>query len=116
MTNDKNRWLFASIFLTKALLTIIFTSDMIVKISFTPVNSAMNNQTYHERGALAAISDARPKLKGSAQKAAQYILNSPRETINLTITELAVRAGVSQRAAATQDCAADGRDVLCMRR
>ncbi len=56
----------------------------------------MNNQTYHERGALAAISDARPKLKGSAQKAAQYILNSPRETINLTITELAVRAGVSE--------------------
>jgi RpiR family carbohydrate utilization transcriptional regulator len=56
----------------------------------------MNNQTYHERGALATISDARPKLKGSAQKAAQYILNSPRETINLTITELAVRAGVSE--------------------
>jgi RpiR family transcriptional regulator, carbohydrate utilization regulator len=56
----------------------------------------MNNQTYHERGTLAAISDALPKLKGSAQKAAQYILNSPRETINLTITELAVRAGVSE--------------------
>ena len=56
----------------------------------------MNNQTNHERGTLAAISDALPKLKGSAQKAAQYILNSPRETINLTITELGVRAGVSE--------------------
>lgn len=50
----------------------------------------------HERGTLAAISDALPKLKGSAQKAAQYIVNSPRETINLTITELGARAGVSE--------------------
>lgn len=56
----------------------------------------MENQTNHERGTLAAISDALPKLKGSAQKAAQFILNSPRESINLTITELAVRAGVSE--------------------
>ncbi|HQY94458.1 MurR/RpiR family transcriptional regulator [Caldilinea sp.] len=56
----------------------------------------MDNQTNHERGTLAAISDALPKLKGSAQKAAQYIVNSPRETINLTITELGVRAGVSE--------------------
>lgn len=56
----------------------------------------MDNYTNHERGTLAAISDAMPKLKGSAQKAAQYILNSPRETINLTITELGVRAGVSE--------------------
>lgn len=56
----------------------------------------MDNQSNHERGTLAAISDALPKLKGSAQKAAQYILNSPRETINLTITELGVRAGVSE--------------------
>jgi DNA-binding MurR/RpiR family transcriptional regulator len=56
----------------------------------------MEPQTNHERGTLAAISDALPKLKGSAQKAAQYILNSPRETINLTITELGGRAGVSE--------------------
>lgn len=56
----------------------------------------MDNQTNHERGTLATISDALPKLKGSAQKAAQYILNAPRETINLTITELGVRVGVSE--------------------
>lgn len=56
----------------------------------------MDNLTNNERGTLAAISDALPKLKGSAQKVAQYILNSPRETINLTITELGVRAGVSE--------------------
>jgi len=55
----------------------------------------MDNPTNYERGALAAISDALPKLKGSAQKVAQYILNTPRETINLTITELGVRVGVS---------------------
>ena len=56
----------------------------------------MRNQTNHERGTLAVISDALPKLKGSAQKAAQFILNSPRESINLTITELGLRAGVSE--------------------
>jgi len=56
----------------------------------------MDNQTNHERGTLAAVSDALPKLKGSAQKAAQFILNSPRESINLTITELGRRAGVSE--------------------
>jgi RpiR family transcriptional regulator, carbohydrate utilization regulator len=56
----------------------------------------MDNHTNHERGTLAAISDALPKLKGSAQKAAQYIVNAPRETINLTITELGGRAGVSE--------------------
>lgn len=56
----------------------------------------MDNQTNHGRGALAAISDALPKLKGSAQKVAQFIINSPRETINLTITELGMRAGVSE--------------------
>jgi DNA-binding MurR/RpiR family transcriptional regulator len=55
----------------------------------------MDTQTNYERGTLAAISDALPKLKGSAQKVAQYILNAPRETINLTITELGNRAGVS---------------------
>ncbi len=56
----------------------------------------MDNQINHERGTLASISDALPKLKGSAQKAARFILNSPRETINLTITELGKRAGVSE--------------------
>ncbi|MFN8488518.1 MAG: MurR/RpiR family transcriptional regulator [Caldilineaceae bacterium] len=56
----------------------------------------MDKQNNHERGTLAAISDALPKLKGSAQKAAQFIINSPRETINLTITELGRRAGVSE--------------------
>jgi RpiR family carbohydrate utilization transcriptional regulator len=56
----------------------------------------MDNQTNHERGSLAAISNALPKLKGSAQKVAQFIINSPRETINLTITELGMRVGVSE--------------------
>ncbi len=56
----------------------------------------MDNKSTNERGTLAAISDALPKLKGSAQKAAQFIVNSPRETINLTITELGGRAGVSE--------------------
>ena len=56
----------------------------------------MDNQNNHERGALAIISDALPKLSGSAQKVAQYILNAPRESINLTITELAVKANVSE--------------------
>lgn len=70
---------------------------MIMKIIFiTQHFSLMDNQTNYERGTLAAISDALPKLKGSAQKAAQFILNAPRETINLTITELAGRAGVSE--------------------
>lgn len=70
---------------------------MIVKLSFTiQCLSPMDNQINYERGTLAAISDALPKLKGSAQKAAQFIINAPRETINLTITELAVRAGVSE--------------------
>lgn len=56
----------------------------------------MKKQHNNERGTLATISDALPKLKGSAQKGAQFILNSPRETINLTITELARRAEVSE--------------------
>lgn len=68
-----------------------------MKIIFiTQCFSLMDNQTNYERGTLAAISDALPQLKGSAQKAAQFILNAPRETINLTITELAVRASVSE--------------------
>ncbi len=56
----------------------------------------MKNQTNHARGSLSVISDALPKLKGSAQQIAQFILNSPQESINLTITELGSRAGVSE--------------------
>jgi len=56
----------------------------------------MKNQTNHDRGSLSVISDALPKLKGAAQKVAQFILTSPQETINLTITELGSRAGVSE--------------------
>lgn len=56
----------------------------------------MDMQPNNERGTLAVISDALPKLKGSAQKTAQFILNAPRESINLTITELGGRAGVSE--------------------
>lgn len=55
----------------------------------------MKKKKSHERGTLAVISDALPKLKGSAQKVAHFIVNAPRETINLTITELGVQAGVS---------------------
>lgn len=56
----------------------------------------MDNHNSHERGALAVISDELPRLSGAAQKVAQYIVNSPRGTINLTITELGGRAGVSE--------------------
>jgi len=56
----------------------------------------MRNQTNHDRGSLSVISDALPKLKGAAQKVAQFILTSPQETINLTITELGSRVGVSE--------------------
>jgi DNA-binding MurR/RpiR family transcriptional regulator len=56
----------------------------------------MKNKTNRDRGSLSVISDALPKLKGSAQKVAQFIVNSPQETINLTITELGSRAGVSE--------------------
>lgn len=56
----------------------------------------MKNRTNNDRGSLAVISDALPKLKGSAQKVAQFMLNSPQETINLTITELGSRVGVSE--------------------
>ena len=55
----------------------------------------MKKQINLERGTLATISDALPKLKGSAQKVAQFIVNAPRESINLTITELGKRVGVS---------------------
>ncbi|MCL4249777.1 MAG: MurR/RpiR family transcriptional regulator [Anaerolineae bacterium] len=56
----------------------------------------MKNQTKHDRGSLSVISDALPKLKGANQKIAQFILNSPQETINLNITELGARVGVSE--------------------
>lgn len=56
----------------------------------------MDNSINNERGTLAVISDALPQLKGAAQKVAQFIVNAPRETINLTITELADRIGVSE--------------------
>jgi DNA-binding MurR/RpiR family transcriptional regulator len=56
----------------------------------------MKNHTNHGRGSLSVISDALPRLKGAAQKVAQFILNSPQETINLTITELSARIGVSE--------------------
>ncbi|HUN10316.1 MAG TPA: MurR/RpiR family transcriptional regulator [Aggregatilineales bacterium] len=56
----------------------------------------MKNPNNHERGTLAAISDALPKLRGTTQKVAEFILSFPRETIDLTVTELAVRAGVSE--------------------
>jgi len=80
-------------------LTIIFTYGKIVKIIFITHylgSQKMKNQTNHDRGSLSVISDALPKLKGSAQKVAQFILNSPQETIDLTITELGARAGVSE--------------------
>ena len=78
-------------------LTIIFIYDSIMKIIFiTSYSTFMKNQTNHDRGSLSVISDALPQLKGSAQKTAQFILDSPRETINLTITELGSRVGVSE--------------------
>ncbi len=56
----------------------------------------MDNQTRRTRGSLSVISDALPKLKGSAQQVAQFVLDAPQETINLTITELASRTDVSE--------------------
>ncbi len=56
----------------------------------------MRNQTIHNRGSLAVISDALPKLRGAQQRVAKYILNAPNETIDLTITELGSRVGVSE--------------------
>ena len=55
----------------------------------------MKKQTSQERGALSVISDALPNLTGVMQKVAQFTLNSPQETINLTINDLSVRIGVS---------------------
>jgi RpiR family transcriptional regulator, carbohydrate utilization regulator len=56
----------------------------------------MNNQNSQNRGSLSIISDALPNLTGAGRKVAEYILNSPQETINLTITELGTRVGVSE--------------------
>ncbi len=55
----------------------------------------MKKQTSQERGALSLISDALPNLTGAMQKVAQFILNWPQETINLTINDLSARIGVS---------------------
>lgn len=55
----------------------------------------MKNRTNHDRGTLSVISDALPNLTGTTQKVAQFILNWPQETINLTISELSTRIGVS---------------------
>lgn len=56
----------------------------------------MKNENNHGRGTLSIISDALPRLKGATRKVAQYILNSPQETIDLTISELGSRVGVSE--------------------
>jgi len=56
----------------------------------------MQNRTNQERGTLSVISDALPRLTGTTHKVAQFILNSPQETIDLTITELSARVGVSE--------------------
>lgn len=56
----------------------------------------MNNLTDKERGSLSIISDALPNLKGAGRKVAEFILQSPQETINLTITELSSQVGVSE--------------------
>lgn len=56
----------------------------------------MGSQTIGERGPLSVISDALPRLQGTNAKVAKFILTSPKETINLTITELGSRVGVSE--------------------
>src|SRR5579864_8957789 len=56
----------------------------------------MENRASNGRGTLSIISDALPRLKGTTQKAAAFILNYPRETIDLTVTELSERVGVSE--------------------
>lgn len=56
----------------------------------------MNSHSVLDRGSLSVISDALPKLRGAPAKVAQYVLSAPRETINLTISELASRIGVSE--------------------
>ncbi len=56
----------------------------------------MTTPTNNGRGTLAVISDAMPRLRGTTQKVAAFILDYPRETIDLTVTELSARAGVSE--------------------
>lgn len=56
----------------------------------------MSDTRLSTRGALSIISDSLPQLKESAQKTARYILNHPRETVNLTVTQLSKRVGVSE--------------------
>ena len=56
----------------------------------------MTQQTVSERGSLSVISDALPRLQGASKKVAMFVLNSPNETINLTISELGLRVGVSE--------------------
>ncbi|MHB8629120.1 MAG: MurR/RpiR family transcriptional regulator [Aggregatilineales bacterium] len=56
----------------------------------------MKDRASNGRGTLSIISDALPRLKGTTQKAAAFILNYPRETIDLTVTELSERVGVSE--------------------
>ena len=56
----------------------------------------MNSHGVPDRGSLSVISDALPKLRGAPAKVAQHVLSSPRETINLTISALASRIGVSE--------------------
>lgn len=48
------------------------------------------------RGSLALINDALPQLTGAAKKIARYIIEKPRESINLTITELGREVGTSE--------------------
>ncbi len=48
------------------------------------------------RGSLSLVNDALPRLTGSAKKIARYILAKPRESINLTITELGKEVGTSE--------------------
>jgi len=47
-------------------------------------------------GALSQVNDALPQLKGSAKKIALHVLAKPRESINLTITELSHEIGTSE--------------------
>lgn len=56
----------------------------------------MKKTDKQERGTLSIISDTLPKLSGTTQKIAAFILTYPRETIDLTVTELSARAGVSE--------------------
>lgn len=56
----------------------------------------MTSETVGLRGALSVVADALPRLRGANAKVGRYILTSPNETINTTITDLASRVGVSE--------------------